>query len=98
MEQKDAYWEMQKKQLRKIGAQIEALHSKEQAEGGERLRDEDLDALREMMEEALKKADGLKLASESAWADLKTGVETAVSDLKKAVENAIDEFGSDKKG
>jgi hypothetical protein len=38
-----------------------------------------------MMEEALKKADALKVVSENAWADLKTGFETAVSDLKKAV-------------
>jgi hypothetical protein len=98
MEQKDAYWEMQKKQLRKIGAQIEALESREQEEGREPLRDEDLEALRAMMEEALKKADALKVASENAWADLKTGVETTVSDLKKAVENAVGEFGADKKG
>jgi hypothetical protein len=76
---------MQKKQLRKIGAQIEALQSREQEEGTERLRDDDLEALRAMMEEALTKADALKVASENAWADLKTGFETVVSDLKKAV-------------
>lgn len=92
MEQKDAYWEMQKKRVNEVSAQIEALKSARQKEGKDRLSSQELEALRVKMEAALKKLDDLKGAGEGAWRDLKTGVENAVSHLKEAVDKAASEF------
>lgn len=93
MEQKDAYWGMQKKRLQEFSEQIEALQAAQEREGGpEHLRSQELESLRRKMEETLKKLDALKSASEHAWKDLRTGVEKAVSHLRDAVEQAVSEF------
>ncbi len=93
MEQKDAYWEMQRKRLREVSSQMEALERAREKEGSDRLSSEELEALRVKMEEALKKVDALKEAGEGAWRDLREGVEEAVSHLKDAVDKAVSEFG-----
>lgn len=97
MDQKEAYWEMQRKRLREVSAQIEALESARDREGGRKLSSEELEALRVKMEVTLKRLDALKEASEDAWLDLKSGVEKAVSHLKDAVESAVSEFGRKRK-
>ena len=96
MEQKEAYWEMQRKRLEQVSCQIEALRSAREKEGKGRLSSQQLEDLRVKLEAALKKLDALKGAGEGAWQDLKTGVENAVSHLKKAVENAASEFRAKK--
>jgi hypothetical protein len=92
MEQKDTYWEMQRKRLRKVSAKIEAIESAKGREGSTRLSNEELEALRVKLEETLKDLDALKGAGENAWEHLKTGMEKAVADVQVAAENAVSEF------
>lgn len=94
MEQKDAYWEMQKKRLAEVSEQIETLRSERDKEGSERLSSKELESLRVKLEETLKKLDDLKEAGEDAWEDLKAGLEEAVAHLKEGVERALSEFGT----
>jgi hypothetical protein len=97
MEQKDAYWETQRKRLQEISAQIERLQSARDKEGEGSLNSEELEALRVKLEATLKKLDALKEAGEGAWQDLKSGLEMAADDLKRGVEQAVAEFGRKQK-
>ena len=94
MNARQTYQEQIEPQLREWASKIDDLQTKAEAAKGETQTQvrEKLTELRVKQDEAKRKLESLKRASDDAWTDIKVGLDRAVEDLKQGVNSAISNF------
>ncbi len=93
-DKRKAYEEKLDAQLKEWSAQLTLLKAKaDNAKADIKIRYyETIDILQRRKDEVSHKFHELRVASDEAWADLKTGVEKAWSDAKAAYQDAMSRF------